>query len=592
MSWLGRPGRDWRAAATVTGVWVLVAASIVIGVANENAYWLRRGDSLAAQAGILAGEVEPALVFQDAAAAREAVGALAADRQIEAAGVYDGRGRLIAHYARDSARTPPRAPAPGRGREQGKSTVAALVLHENKPIGSVFLRTEAEPMTVLIGRHAGIVLLLLTAMAVLAILQTVQLALTRAVREGEARAESLRRMNLELEDQIHRREAAEEALRQAQKMETLGQLTGGIAHDFNNLLQSVQGSLDLIGRRPEDAARVRRLAAAGLEAAERGARLTAQLLAFSRAQKLEMRPLDLAAVAAHLGEILPSALGPAARVVFDLEDAPMPVVADVTQLEVAVLNLCINARDAMPDGGEVTVRTRRRWIDDDPELPPGDYMLLSVSDTGAGMTPEVQARAFEPFFTTKKVGKGTGLGLAQVYGIARQAAGAARIDSTEGVGTTVTIYLPRIEQAAAAGPGLAEARAPQPPVATEARILVIDDDAGVRAYILEALETFGYAPMSAGDGPTGLRILSDEPVDLLIVDYAMPLMTGAEVARSALAMRPTLPILFVSGYAETEALERAVSQPIRLLRKPFDSRTLGIAVQAALSGPTSPPAAA
>jgi len=591
MSWLRRPGRDWRAAATVTGVWVLVAASIVIGVANENAYWLRRGDSLAAQAGILAGEVEPALVFQDAAAAREAVGALVADRQIEAAGVYDGRGRLIAHYARDSARTPPRAPAPGRGREQGKSTVATLVLHENKPIGSVFLRTEAEPLAVLIGRHAGIVLLLLTAMAVLAILQTVQLALTRAVREGEARAESLRRMNLELEEQVHRREAAEEALRQAQKMETLGQLTGGIAHDFNNLLQSVQGSLDLIDRRPEDADRVRRLAAAGLEAAGRGARLTAQLLAFSRAQKLEMRPLDLASVAAHLGEILPSALGPAARVVFDFEDAPMAVVADVTQLEVAVLNLCINARDAMPDGGDVTVRTRRAWIGDDPELPPGDYVLLSVSDTGAGMTPEVQARAFEPFFTTKKVGKGTGLGLAQVYGIARQAGGAARIDSQEGAGATVTIYLPRIEQTAAAGPGVTEARPPQPPVATEARILVIDDDAGVRAYILEALETFGYAPMSASDGPTGLRILSDEPVDLLIVDYAMPLMTGAEVARSALAMRPTLPILFVSGYAETEALERAVSQPIQLLRKPFDSRTLGRAVHAALSAPTSPPAA-
>lgn len=584
--------RNWKATATVTGVWVLVAASIAIGVVNENAYWQRRGDSLAAQSGVLAGEVAPALVFQDPAAAREAIAALAADRQIEAAGVYDSRGRLVARYGRDAAAVaaPDRAPAPGRGRDRGKSTVAGLVLHEGRPVGSVFLRTEAEPLAVLIGRHAGIVLLLLTAMAVLAILQSVQLALTRAVQESEARAASLRRVNLEMADQIRRREAAEEALRQAQKMETLGQLTGGIAHDFNNLLQSVQGSLDLIGRRPDDPARVSRLAAAGLEATERGARLTAQLLAFSRAQKLEMRALDLAAVAAHLREILPSALGPATHVVFDIEDAPMPVVADVTQLEVAVLNLCINARDAMPAGGEVTIRARRARLDDDPELPPGDYLLLSVSDTGTGMPPEVSARAFEPFFTTKSVGKGTGLGLAQVYGIAKQAAGTARIDSQPGEGATVTIYLPRIEtEVAAREERSADGAAP---VVPDARILVIDDDAGVRAYILEALEGFGYAPVSAGDGATGLAVLSQEPIDLLIVDYAMPVMTGAEVARSALELRPSLPILFVSGYAETEALEKAVARPIQLLRKPFDSRTLGRAVHAALTAPDAPTSAA
>ncbi|MFZ5669426.1 MAG: ATP-binding protein [Pseudomonadota bacterium] len=580
MSWIGRFSGGARATAATLGMIVLVLASLAIGVFNEQAYWRARTDSLAAQAGVLAGTIEPALVFQDPTAAQEAVLALAADRQVEAAGVYDPSGRLIARFVR-AGDLPAGPPAPGRGWLPRKATVSAPVTHEGRRIGAVYLRTTAEPLAGQLGRHAGIALLLLTGVGVVTVLQRAQSALRRTVRVSEARAADLARANLDLETEIARRERAEEALRQSQKMETLGQLTGGIAHDFNNLLQSVQGSLDLINRRPDQAERVARLARAGLEAAERGARLTSQLLAFSRAQKLELHAVDVRAVATRLREILPSALGPNVKVAFDLGEAPLPVIADVTQLELAVLNLCINARDAMPSGGEITIAARPARLDDDPELAPGDYLLLSVTDTGAGMAPEVRERAFEPFFTTKKVGKGTGLGLAQVYGIAKQAGGVARIDSRPGEGTTVTIYLPRAE-ADARPSGDEDSPGPAPQV-EGARILVIDDDATVRAYVVEALESFGYAPLSAADGAAGLEILGREPVDLLVVDYAMPGMTGAEVAHSALARRPGLPIVFISGYAESDALERAVGHPAHLLRKPFDTGALGHAVYEALS---------
>jgi signal transduction histidine kinase len=221
---------------------------------------------------------------------------------------------------------------------------------------------------------------------------------------------------------VTRQVQAEEALRQAQKMEAVGQLTGGIAHDFNNLLGAVMGGFDLIRRRADDPERVRRLAESGLEAAERGARLTSQLLTFSRSQRLELKPLIVSDLVRNLGDLLARTLGPMIQLRFDLEAEQQPVLSDPTQLEMAVLNLAINARDAMPDGGTLTLATRRRMVEGDAELAPGCYVELEVGDTGVGMAPEVAARALDPFFTTKGVGKGTGLGLSQVYGMARQPA--------------------------------------------------------------------------------------------------------------------------------------------------------------------------
>lgn len=580
---MSRPWKTWRPIAAGLGVTFLVFASLVIGAVNERDYWQRRAQGLTAQAEVLAATVQPALVFQDATAARDAVAALGANPEVEAAGIYDAQGALMARFSRGAAEPPARAMPTGREIKGRRLAVASAVAYEGRAIGAVYLRSAAEPLTALAGRHAGTALLLLTGVVVVGILQSVQLTLTRASRETEARAADLARMNLELQDQVQRRETAEEALRQAQKMETLGQLTGGIAHDFNNLLQSVQGSLDLISRKPGETEKVRRWAAGGLEAAERGARLTAQLLAFSRAQKLEMRPLDVGEVAGRLQQLLPSTLGPGVRVSFDLDEAVTPVIADATQLELAVLNLCINARDAMPNGGEVTVRTRQTRLAGDPELADGDYLLLSVADSGVGMPEDVRARAFDPFFTTKGLGKGTGLGLAQVYGIAKQAGGVARIESAPDAGTTVTIYLPRARQDIPAAEALPASSPGGPPVAEGARVLVVDDDDGVRDYVVEVLNGLGYRTAEASDGVAGLEALDREKPDMVILDYAMPGMTGAEVATQALARRPGLPILFASGYAESDALEAAMGRPARLLRKPFEAEALARAVYETLS---------
>jgi len=394
----------------------------------------------------------------------------------------------------------------------------------------------------------------------------------------------LHELNETLEKRVAERTAALEksqaALQQAQKMEAIGNLTGGIAHDFNNLLQGLTGSLDLIRRKPENAERVRHWAEAGLQAAERGAKLTAQLLAFSRAQKLELKPLNLSALLEGMRNLLGRTLGPSVRVVLDLAPGETPVMGDETQLEMAVLNLAINARDAMPEGGTLTIATERRAVAQNPDLAAGDYLELRVSDTGTGMPADVAARAFDPFFTTKGVGKGTGLGLSQVYGMAQQAGGAVRIASEPGKGTAISIFLRITSDAAALNLKIPE-RGIAAPAAT-ATILVIDDDPDVRRFLVESLDSFGYAVLEADSGPAGLDTLERVTPDALVVDYAMPGMTGAEVARQVRIKHPKLPILFASGYAETRALETVSDENTRILRKPFRMDDLQDAVAKAL----------
>lgn len=557
--------------APMWGAVALVAAGLLISLFNERVYQASRDQALRAQAEVLSATVEPALVFLDRTAASELVEALRANRQIAAAAVYDASGERVAELHRQDSQPPARhGPVAGKLSPNGHE-VTLQVVHEGDTVGQVYLRNIAEtPLTVL-QRHAGVALLLLTAVMLVGTAQMARVAQVRAAEAAAARAADLARLNADLRQQIERREAAELALHQAQKMETLGQLTGGMAHDFNNLLQTVQGALDLIAKTPSDQLRVERWSRIGLEAAERGARLTAQLMAFSRAQKLEMKPVQLGAVIERLGELLPNVLGGAISVGFEVAENGSPVVADAVQLELAVLNLCINSRDAMPNGGRILVSTRQEMFIDDVELPPGQYVRLSVTDNGVGMPPDVRAKAFEPFFTTKGVGKGTGLGLAQVYGIAKQSGGVARIDDAPGGGTTVSIILPLCD-AAASSSIMAQARCYQDIGA--ARVLVIDDDDGVRAFICEALTSHGLECVGAADGLSGLERLRSESFDLLIVDYAMPGITGAECATAALALRPELPIIVASGYAESSALEAAMGRSVSLLRKPFDSSTL------------------
>jgi CheY-like chemotaxis protein/two-component sensor histidine kinase len=365
-------------------------------------------------------------------------------------------------------------------------------------------------------------------------------------------------------------------------MEALGQLTGGIAHDFNNLLTVVVGGLDLVAKRVSDN-KLKHYAENALAAAERGARLTGQLLAFSRVQRLEVRPTHVAPLIQNMRPLLKNVLGPGVSKAFDLDEELMPVMADPTQLEVAVLNLAINARDAMPDGGVLKFATRRIAVAGDPELDDGDYIELTISDTGMGMSEDVAARAFEPFFTTKEVGKGTGLGLSMVYGMARQSGGTARIESAPGQGTAVKLFFrsadtgEAIEAAGSVG-DRAEGDSEREP----ASILVVDDDPDVREFIAETLEDMGYRVTQAADGREGLTAASRDKPDLVILDFIMPGLSGAEVANRLLAKKPSQPILFVSGYSETEAVRRVAPQA-PLLAKPFRADALDKAVRGALA---------
>jgi PAS domain S-box-containing protein len=385
----------------------------------------------------------------------------------------------------------------------------------------------------------------------------------------------------EVEERTAELSEAQDQLRQSQKMEALGQLTGGIAHDFNNLLTVVVGGLDLIAKQVQDE-RLLRFATNALSAAERGARLTAQLLAFSRVQRLEVKPTYVAPLIEEMRPLLRNVLGPGIEKKFDLDPHLTPVLADPTQLEVAVLNLAINARDAMPDGGTLTISSRRRRIGNDPELDPGTYVELSIADTGAGMAPEVLARAFEPFFTTKEVGKGTGLGLSMVYGMARQCGGGVKIESEPGSGTVVRLYFRRADRDAEVpasggrtGDELRRARG-------AATVLVIDDDADVRHFIAAGLEEYGHEVIEAADGAEGVEKFGANMPDLVIIDYIMPGLSGAEVADHILATRPDQPILFVSGYNETDAIRRA-APGATILAKPFRVSVLEDAVRAALA---------
>jgi PAS domain S-box-containing protein len=379
---------------------------------------------------------------------------------------------------------------------------------------------------------------------------------------------------------VTRQVQAEDALRQAQKMEAVGQLTGGIAHDFNNLLGAVMGGFDLIRRQPADVDRVRRLAEAGLEAAERGARLTSQLLTFSRSQRLELKPVLVSELVENLADLLVRTLGPMTRLKLQLDAVRRPVMSDATQLEMAVLNLAINARDAMPDGGSLTISTALRRIEDDPELKPGEYVELVVTDTGAGMTPEVAARAFDPFFTTKGVGKGTGLGLSQVYGMARQPGGTVRLETRPGAGTSVRILLPCTESDSAQAEPAASTGASAS--GERVRILVVDDDADMRRMLAESLASLGHDVTEAPDGQSAIDAARQDRPDLVVLDFAMPGMNGAETARALWAEAPDLPVLFASGYAETDAIEEVGGKEVALLRKPFRIDSLQAAIKDAL----------
>lgn len=384
-----------------------------------------------------------------------------------------------------------------------------------------------------------------------------------------------------LREQARLREA-EEALRQSQKMEAVGQLTGGIAHDFNNLLTGIMGSLELLqtrlgqGRVKE----VDRYVTTAQSAAKRAAALTHRLLAFSRRQTLDPKPTDLNRLTMGMEELIRRTVGPEIAVEVVTAGGLWSTLIDGSQLENALLNLCINARDAMPKGGRITIETANRWLDEhgagERELEPGQYVSLCVTDTGTGMAPDVIERAFDPFFTTKPLGQGTGLGLSMVYGFVRQSGGQVRIYSELGQGTTMCLYLPRHYGAEAERPASIATKSSLRSEASHT-ILVVDDEPSIRMLLTDALEDIGFDVIEAHDGPTGLAILqSDAVVDLLVTDVGLPGgMNGRQLADAARVTRPGLNVLFITGYAENAIIGNGQLAPgMQVLTKPFVVETL------------------
>jgi PAS domain S-box-containing protein len=417
-----------------------------------------------------------------------------------------------------------------------------------------------------------------------AVMRDLNSNLERRVTERTA---ELALANERLLTEIAERERAEAVLQQAQKMDAVGQLASGLAHDFNNLLAAILGNLELLEMRLTDD-RLIRLAQAASRAARQGAKLNEQMLAFSRKQHLAPKAVDVNGLLIQVNDLLRRTLGGTVQVATAIANGLWPALVDPHQLELVILNLAINSRDAMPQGGRVLIESQnlaQPLGDPSIDLAPGDYVVISVADNGTGMSPEVLARACEPFFTTKELGRGSGLGLAQVYGVVRQSGGSLRIESEVGKGTTVNLYLPRSIEAPKPADDPIETR----PAAFErrrARVLVVDDHAEVREVIAAHLDTLGYQAVQAATGRAALELIDAKaaPVDLLLTDFAMPEMSGIEVAQAIRAKRPDLGVVLVTGYVDTADLDRRIDNAI-VLRKPFRMSELGDTLERALRSP-------
>ena len=397
--------------------------------------------------------------------------------------------------------------------------------------------------------------------------------LTAANSELEAMVEERDAALAELRDQMTQRRELEAALLQAQKLEAVGQLTGGIAHDFNNLLQAVAGNLELIARKPDDIDRVVAWSASALNAVERGRLLTGQLLAFSSRQRIDLDSVRLVELVGGVKDLIERAVAPLGQVRVERIDPGLNVEVDALQLELALLNLAFNARDAMPEGGVLTITAERRSGAVAPELPAGDYVALALSDTGTGMPPEVRARAVEPFFTTKSAGKGTGMGLSMALGVARQSGGSLAIESEEGQGTAITLFL-RVATGQPRRIVGDDTRADARIDLSGCTIALVDDDAQVRGSLADTLTSAGATVREAADGIAGIELVRTARPDLLVVDFAMPGLTGADVVQRVREDNPDLPVVIVTGFADTEKLNAVTGTSVAVLWKPFEAQEL------------------
>jgi signal transduction histidine kinase/CheY-like chemotaxis protein len=538
----------------------LLAASLLLAWQWERQQRVEQFRQASVQVRILAGSLTGALAFDDAITAGEYVNALRLDRQVQAAGVYRADGQLVAGFSRRDEQLPAQVTPHGPRIEGGQLAVVEPVRQGNLSLGHVYLRTSIEPFAARLSRYIAIGLILLLAALLIAILGAANAAAAAA--------------NRALKEQIAAREQAEAALVQAQKMEALGQLTGGVAHDFNNLLMAASSGLELMERAKDDARR-ERLKSGIRDALDRGARITEQLLAFSRRRPVQSEVVQIDEHVAKLAELLDHTLRENVTVKFEIAEGLWPIEIDLSQFDVAILNLAVNAKDAMPKGGMLCIRAHNR---------PGalrgeDAVEISVEDDGTGMTPEAVERAFEPFFTTKGVGHGTGLGLSQVYGFMQAAGGSVAIASEPSNGTRVTLLFPRClppEPAPAVRPDADSRRTLQ-----GLCVLLVEDDASLNELVSEMLEEHGSTVVRAMSAAEGLAEFDSHPIEAVLSDMVMPgEMDGLDLARRLRERRDNVPVVLMTGYSAAAGAAAAEGFPV--LRKPFKMAALAECLEAIL----------
>ena len=585
---LGIDRTNFWPGVAAAGVLLLLLVGGGIVMYTEQSYQEAKTQQADAQSRVLASTVTAALAFDDRKAAHEYVNALAVDPQIRVAAVYDAKGNPFAVYARSIADAAPKAATLAGPRIHGDQVMVGVPVRQGSTtLGSVYLQMGIDPISRRLERYGILALLVAMASLIFVLLGIAQRRLADANERLRRQGLDLAEANENLRAQIAERERVEGVLRQAQKMEAMGQLTGGIAHDFNNLLQVIMGNLEVLQRRKlvtsDDAAR---MIASARRGAERAATLTQRLLAFARRQPLDPKPFDVNKLVNGMSELLHRTLGEAIRIETVQAGGIWRVHADANQLENALLNLAVNARDAMDSGGKLTIETANVLLDeryaDANEIPAGQYVMIAVSDTGQGMTGEVAAKAFEPFFTTKDVGKGSGLGLSQVYGFIKQSGGHAKIYSEPGQGTTIKLYLPRLAQQEDVDAATALAGA-LPQGQSDRLILIVEDDEDVRAHAVAMLKELGYAVLEAADGTEALRVLDAHPdVRLLFTDVGLPGgLNGRQLADEARRRRPELDVLFTTGYARNAIVHHGRLDPgVELITKPFTFAALANKVHA------------
>lgn len=548
--------RAWfRSPAPVIMAAVFLLISGIAGaMLGESDYRGQKVEQARAHARVLASSVSAALAFHDIEEAADAAEALSAAQDVGPIGVYQSDGSLF--VGRDGGFGPPPAmlePVAQSGYERGFAYATEPVTHNATTLGWVYVRVSAGSGASRWMRYVGAALLLLMSLLLLAFIAAAQREQQIATAELERRADELARTNAKLSTEVAERQKAENALAHAQKMEAIGQLTGGVAHDFNNLLMVISSGLRLLETRDDEKKRAA-IVTAMQQAVERGANVTKQLLAFSRRQKLSPEPAFVHERLRNLQPLLERSLREDIALVFDFRGEDPAVKIDPGQFDLAVLNLAVNARDAMPKGGKLTITVDSA----------DSFAAIRVTDTGSGMTPEVKARAFDPFFTTKEVGKGTGLGLSQVYGFAIQSGGRCEVESELGKGATVSLLLPMTDEKP-----VRVGTAAHLETSGAGSILMVEDDDSVGAMVGEMLLDLGYDVVRAANANEALAKLADgaASVDVVFSDIIMPGgMSGIDLAREVRRRRPDLPILLTTGYGGHEELD---AHDFPVLRKPY-----------------------